>query len=158
MFAHGLKFRNNYASDFRKNSPIRMAVQHDILRHAGPVRPVHWWEWGFEIIHSHCEKHYIILAVVVSLMNLGVLVFGKNVHNCNILLVNFSFDEYVISFSISSDHFTLKTICQILKWWPHIILESTCLEYLFSINWPFGDSFHDSVVFFLDAAEGWILF
>lgn len=37
MFAHGLKIRKNYVSDFRKNSPITVIVYHDILRHAEPA-------------------------------------------------------------------------------------------------------------------------
>lgn len=37
MFAHGLKIRNNYVSDFRKNSPIRVIVYCGILRDAEPT-------------------------------------------------------------------------------------------------------------------------
>lgn len=49
------------------------------------------------------------------------------VQNCNVLLVNFSFDGYVVSFPICSDEFWLGLVCHILKWvqkiasWVHLL-------------------------------------
>jgi hypothetical protein len=56
-------------------------------------------EWGTDISYYQCQ--YVIQAVLVFFfIILGAFSWSMYVKNGNVLLVDFSFDEYVVSFPI----------------------------------------------------------
>jgi hypothetical protein len=72
--------------------------------------------------------------------------------------MNFSFDEYVVSFPVFVDSFWFEVY--FVRYWndyTRLLHGSICLQYLFPTIYPEVMSILDVEVYFLDAGEGWIL-
>lgn len=65
---------------------------------------VHWWEYDIEVSHYQCDLSYNS----ASFTNLSGCAFGEWIYgkNWNIMLVDFSFDKYILFFPISSEQFS----------------------------------------------------
>lgn len=114
--------------------------------------------WSHSVASSVWESICDLSYGSDSFMKFWILVFGTEILKLQYPLVDFFFDEYVLSFLITSDSFWFEVYFdRYEESYSSLLPRSICLQYVFhsfALKWCLSVM----LMCFLDAVEGWIVY